>query len=236
MAGVGDCACAGLAFLAATLFVFTPLPFALALFETVLVAEAFAAVAFRGVLFLVAVRRVEPVASLGLAAPVAVSTAVDSAGAALFRPGLRADAVFLSAPFGFLVAPLALASKASATTASASSKASYRVSIVTFMVRSRFLCCGPRGACTIGKPTIGCPSLTIVASCVARAASSCRGSQKPHGARDPFPGRTPKTLGVVPLTPVSDPLSRDAVRRDIGPAGQHGPARERQPTHDRDCR
>jgi hypothetical protein len=163
LAGVGDCACSGLAFLAATLFVFT-LPLALALFETVLVAEAFdpaafvavpgspmvpevagavatalrvvdflggafvvalfATVAVRAAAFLVAVRRLEPVASLGLAAPVAVSAAFGSAGAALFRPGLRADVAFLSARFGFLVAPLALASKASATTASASSKVS----------------------------------------------------------------------------------------------------------------
>ena len=163
MAGVGDCVCAGLAFLAATLFGST-LPFALALFETVLVAEAFdaaavvavaglavvpsvvgvvatalrvvdflggafvvalfATVALRAALFLVAVRRLEPFVSLGLTASVALSAAFGSAGAALLRPGLRLEVAFLSARLVLLVAPLALASKASATTARASSKVS----------------------------------------------------------------------------------------------------------------
>jgi hypothetical protein len=41
LAGFGGCAPAGWAFLTATLFVFTPLPIALALFETVLVVGAF---------------------------------------------------------------------------------------------------------------------------------------------------------------------------------------------------
>jgi hypothetical protein len=163
LAGLGGCGCFGVGFLAATPFGFT-LPFALALFETVLVAGAFdaaavvavpglavvpegagavaaalrgvdfwggafvvalfATVAFRAALFLVAVRRLEPFVSLGLAAAVAVSAAFGSASEALFRPGLRPDFPCLAAPFGFLVAALALVSKASATTASASSKVS----------------------------------------------------------------------------------------------------------------
>lgn len=163
MAGFGGCACAGLAFLAAALLGFT-LSFALALFETVRVAEAFdaaavvvvpgsavvadgvgavatalrvvdflggafvvtpfATVVFRAAVLLVPVRRLEPVVSLGLIASVTVSGAFGSAGADLLWPGLRPEVTFLSARFGFLVAPLALASKASATTASASSKVS----------------------------------------------------------------------------------------------------------------
>jgi hypothetical protein len=165
LAGVGDCVCAGLAFVGATLFVFTPLPFAFALFETALVAEAFdaaafvampgtatvpevaagpvdtalrlvdflggafvvavfAAVALRAALFLVPVRRLEPVVSLGLAASVAASASFASATADLCPPGLAPEAACFAARFGFLVAPLALVSKASATTASASSKVS----------------------------------------------------------------------------------------------------------------
>jgi hypothetical protein len=163
LAGVGDCVCAGLAFVGATLFVFTPLPFAFALFETALVAEAFdaaafvavpgsatvpevagpvatalrlvdflggavvalfATVAFRPALFLVPVRRLEPVVSLGLAASVVAAASFASATAELWLPGLRPEAACLAARFGLLVAPLALVSKASATTASASSKVS----------------------------------------------------------------------------------------------------------------
>jgi hypothetical protein len=163
LAGFAGCACAGLAFLVATLFAFT-LPLALALFENVLVAEpfdaaafvavpgsatarevagavatalrvvdflggafavaAFATVAFRVALFLVPVRRLEPVASLRLAASVAVSAAFGSAGAALCLPGSRPDVAFFAPRFDFLVAPLVLVLKASATTASASSKVS----------------------------------------------------------------------------------------------------------------
>jgi hypothetical protein len=163
LAGVGDCVCAGLAFVGATLFAFTPLPFAFALFETALVAEAFdaadfvavpgtatvpevagpvatalrlvdflggavvalfATVAFRAALFLVPVRRLEPVVWLGLAASVAAAASFTSAPADLCPPGLAPEAACFAARFGFLVAPLALVSKASATTASASSKVS----------------------------------------------------------------------------------------------------------------
>ena len=161
MAGFAGCACLGVAFLAATLFVFT-LPLALALFETVLVAGAFdaaavvavpdpatvpdvagvvalrvvdflggavvvalfATVARRAAVFLVPARRLELVVSVGLTASVAMSGAFGSAGAALFRPGLRPEVAFLSARLVLLVAPLALVSKASATTARASSKVS----------------------------------------------------------------------------------------------------------------
>ena len=163
MAGFWDCVCTGLAFVAATLFVFTPLPFAFALFEAALVAEAFdaaafvavlgsatvpevagavatalrlvdflggavvalfATVAFRAAVVLVPLRRLELVVLLGLAASVAASAAFASAGPAVCPPGLRPDFPCLAAPFGFLVAALALVSKASATTASASSKVS----------------------------------------------------------------------------------------------------------------
>ena len=164
LAGFGGCACAGLAFLAATLFVFTPLPLAFALFETVLVAGAFdaaafvavpgstsvpdvagsvatalrlvdflggafvvavlATVAFRATVLLVPARRLGLLVSLGLAASVAVSAAFGTVSAALCLPGLRPEVACLATRFGFLVAPLALVSKASATTASASSKVS----------------------------------------------------------------------------------------------------------------
>jgi hypothetical protein len=164
LAGFVGCACARLAFLAATLFGFTPLPLALALFVTVLVAGAFdtaacvavpgsataldvagpvttglrvvdflggafgvavfATGAFRAGDFLAPARRLGSVVSLGLAVAVAVSAAFVSASAARCPPGLRPDVAFLAAGFGFLVAPLVLVPKASATTASASSKVS----------------------------------------------------------------------------------------------------------------
>ncbi len=46
-----------------------------------------------------------------------------------------------------------------------------------------FFAVGPEALSPIGKPTIGGPSLTIVASCVAHAASSCNGSPNHMGAR-----------------------------------------------------
>jgi hypothetical protein len=151
-------------FLAPTLLVFTPLPFARALFDSVPVAGAFdaaaciavpgsatapevagpdatalpvvafldgafgvvvfATVAVRAAVFLAFAPRLEAGVSLGFVVPVAVSAAFGSASAARCPPGLRPGVAFLAAGFGFLVAPLALVPKASATTASASSNVS----------------------------------------------------------------------------------------------------------------
>ena len=134
------------------------------------VAGVFATVDFRAAVSLVPARRLEPVVSLALAISVAVTAAFGSRDAVFCPAALRPDADFLAARFGFLVAPWVLVLKASATTASASSNVSYRVSIATFMVRSSFLRCAPEAPSPIGKPTIGCPSSTIVDPCAAHAA------------------------------------------------------------------
>jgi hypothetical protein len=51
---------------------------------------------------------------------------------------------------------------------------------------------GPEALSPIGKPNLGCPSSTIVASCVAHTASSCSGSPRPRGARSSPPGWMPE--------------------------------------------
>ena len=81
------------------------------------VVAVFATVAFRATVLLVPARRLGLLVSLGLAASVAVSAASDPASVARCVPGLRPDVAFLAVRFGFLVAPLALVPKASATTA-----------------------------------------------------------------------------------------------------------------------
>lgn len=166
LAGFGGCVFAfvAVAFLAATRFAFRPVPFAVALFEIVLVlagafdaaafvvpgsatvpdaagpvatalrvvdfldravfAAVLSTVAFRAAVFLTPARRLEPVASLGLAASVAVLVASGSADMALRPRAFRPDVACLAWRVGWLVAALSLDPKASATTASASSNVS----------------------------------------------------------------------------------------------------------------